>query len=181
MGLNFLTQVSLLKKKKKKFQFFVLLQGKTPCFQISCHIWHWHTLSVMPYLSFANAARDAHPTKHCCSPYPWHFHNWLPSKLLHGVGSLYPDTPFRTVRTIDECFKDFARLIGDTPKVVNKPISNDAIIVPNSKPEALVITVAWARLICYYIILNVFQALPMLLCDLLFLLLLWFTIFMVVH
>ncbi|KAK9996407.1 hypothetical protein SO802_021093 [Lithocarpus litseifolius] len=55
------------------------------------------------------------------------------------VGSLYQDTPFRT---IDECFKDFARLIGDTPKVVNKPISNDAIIVPNSKPEALAITEA---------------------------------------
>lgn len=79
------------------------------------------------------------------------------------VSSLYPDTSFRT---IDECFKDFARLVSDTPKVVNKPKSNDAIIVPNSKPEALAITAAWARLICYYIILNVFQALPMLLCDL---------------
>lgn len=55
------------------------------------------------------------------------------------VVSLYPDTPFRT---IDECFKDFARLIADTPKVVNKPKSNDAIIVPNSKPEALAITAA---------------------------------------
>ena len=55
------------------------------------------------------------------------------------VVSLYPDTPFRT---IDEYFKDFARLIGDTPKVANKPKSNDAIIVPNSKPEALAITAA---------------------------------------
>ncbi|GMY15375.1 leucoanthocyanidin reductase-like [Fagus crenata] len=77
------------------------------------------------------------------------------------VGTLYPDTPFRT---IDECFKDFAGKISDISKAVDKPksndakdfagkisdiskavdkpLSNDAIIVPNSKPEALAVSAA---------------------------------------
>ncbi|XP_062157903.1 leucoanthocyanidin reductase-like [Alnus glutinosa] len=53
------------------------------------------------------------------------------------VCSLYPDTPFRT---IDDCFNDLIKNSVDAPKVVEEPISNDAIIAPNSKPEALVIT-----------------------------------------
>jgi leucoanthocyanidin reductase len=53
------------------------------------------------------------------------------------VCSLYPDTPFRT---IDDCFNDLIKNSVGAPKVVEEPISNDAIIAPNSKPEALVIT-----------------------------------------
>ncbi|XVF09662.1 hypothetical protein REPUB_Repub07fG0113800 [Reevesia pubescens] len=53
------------------------------------------------------------------------------------VCSLYPDTP---LRTIAECFDDFAKKILDNAKAVSKPASNNAIFVPTAKPEALAIT-----------------------------------------
>lgn len=53
------------------------------------------------------------------------------------VTSLYPDIPFRT---IDECFNDFIPKVVGNQKIVNRPASNNGIIVPNSKQEALIIT-----------------------------------------
>ncbi|CAK7349770.1 unnamed protein product [Dovyalis caffra] len=54
------------------------------------------------------------------------------------VCSLYPDSPFRTV---DECFNDFAiEIIGSNPKLVNKPVTKNGIMMPNPKQEALFIT-----------------------------------------
>ncbi|XP_050151237.1 leucoanthocyanidin reductase-like isoform X2 [Malus sylvestris] len=59
------------------------------------------------------------------------------------VCSLYPDTPFQTV---EECFKDFATrvVVVNVPKVAEKSKSNDFIVVPNAKPEALVVAPASA-------------------------------------
>ena len=53
------------------------------------------------------------------------------------VCSLYPDTPFRT---IDDCFNDFVVKSVEVKKVVEEKMNKDAIIGPNSKPEALIIT-----------------------------------------
>lgn len=59
------------------------------------------------------------------------------------VCSLYPDTPFQTV---EECFKDFATrvVVVNVPKVAEKSKSNDFIVVPNAKPEALAVAPASA-------------------------------------
>lgn len=53
------------------------------------------------------------------------------------VTSLYPDMPLKTV---DECFSDFAKKIADVPKPVEDSGYRVSIVSPKSKPEALVLT-----------------------------------------
>ena len=154
----FLTEGNLRGRKKKTWSYFLYFFKKNVMFP-----------NFLPYfMCYFTPTRDAHYTltHRICHIFLLLAEMRIPQSIVAAlthdifingcqvnysmdkptdieVGTLYPDTPFQT---IDECFKDFAGKISDISKAVDKPISNDAIIVPNSKPEALAISAAWARL-----------------------------------